>query len=250
MSSKCPLLSTTISPPAFGTLEIHTAQFSGPELLDDYEMNGVTYERRGYVRLPPLVHVTANQRVDEWHRRFTNPWVYEAFSRLVRMNLRSSTARTNFDREALNGTRGSGAALANYIGNSDPLVSDHEIQPPPSSGPVFKMGSSGGSRGLGKTGISPRGGIVPPPTVQISFNQGIVVPMDFGSLRSQVAYILSVYSSEFFSREDYSWLQQVHSKTYEVMSHGSYTLGFNYWYSGCIPEPDTGIPTYHKQFTY
>jgi len=239
----------TIQPP-WGNLECQTAKFSGAELLDQYDMNGVDYERDGTTHhFGPLIRPTANLRTTDWHTTFTNPWIYDAFTRLHTMHLWYGT--TIFQQWINNYNQGrNDAVMATYQGHPNGLISDGEILPAAMSsltgGMRFAMYHAMAFHGLGFD--------MDPPHVEINYNQGSVAPFDFGTLQSVAANALVTHGSGYFSASDYNWLRSLVAKRYERMYSGTYPIQFAYGYTGCtqlvfghgkmrgLPELDFVIP--------
>jgi len=250
---------TTEVSPSWGRLELQTARFSGPELLDEYDMHGVEYQLRGTTyHFGPLIRPSANSRTDLWHTRFTNPWIYDALNRLRSLRVWSGT--TQFERYVANYGRGySSVVLANYDGSARGLIGDDEIMPSMFAGYTMRSIPTGVTLGVGSGPMV----TFTAPSVRVQYNQGIIVPQDFGTMQSAVAHTLAIYSEEFLSPSDYRWLQSLARKTYEPMYRTStirfgigerrvdpaYTIGFTYSYPVC-QEPDTPASTYTKQFSF
>jgi TANFOR domain-containing protein len=232
----------TEAPPPLGNFELLTAQFSGPELFDRYDLGGHSYTRDGRgQRLKPLVSVSANARNDRWHQRFSNPWIYDVVDRMRRIGL--WTGRTNFETHMLTPTR----SLAEYKIPGDALLYDWEIGPrtQSSSGSV---GSIGGVSAYSSTfGIGTIGYTPVTPTVRIEYKHGIIVPMDFADVQRRASWALSTYGGEFLSTDLQNLLRNAIAKRYERLYSGqNYTLWFSYTF--CV-DPDRPV-TFQKTFRY
>lgn len=227
--------------PPLGNFQLLTARFSGPEMFDVYDIEGLEYTRDGRdQRMRGLVGLTAATRTDTWHRRFTNPWVYDAIERMRRMGAWSG----NVEWELY--ARGAGARqFAQYTSTPRTPLQDWEIGPQSrSSSPLFLSGTTMFS--VPGSSMRSVGRITAVPGLSIQYNHGIVVPFDYTRLRQRAAWYLSMYGGEFISAEDERWLRGILAKSYERPSRGTYTLQFYYRF---CEDPD-GPVRYTKLFTY
>ncbi|HEY6952989.1 MAG TPA: hypothetical protein VI758_11310, partial [Bacteroidota bacterium] len=235
----------TVASPALGNFQLLTAKFSGPEFFDIYDMQGLSFTRDGRDQLlRPLISVNASTRTDNWHTRFTNPWIYDNIDRFRRMGQWSGTVE--FERYQ----RGvGGLTTAQFVSDPSGLLQDWEIGPPAranTSRLLIATGTSYG-RGLGTmTGGRFAGVTIAAPTVDIQHNQGIAVPIDFMRVRQRAAWYLSVFGGEFISADDERWLRGILGKSYELYYRGLYTLNFGYTFCQ-DPDRPTSIS---KTFRY
>ncbi|HTP13289.1 MAG TPA: hypothetical protein VMM37_06645 [Bacteroidota bacterium] len=235
----------TLATPALGNFQILTARFNGPEFFDSYDLDGLAFSRDGRdALLRPLVNVNANTRTDNWHRSFTNPWIYDNIDRFRRMG--QWTARVEFERYQM----GIGSVrTAEFISDPSPLLQDWEIGPPAranTSRLLIAAGPSLGGAAAAATGPRGVGLSIAPPTIDVQFNQDIPVPIDFSRVQQRAAWYLSVFSGEFLSADDDRWLHGIIGKSFELPYRGLYTLWFGY--SFC-QDPDRPV-SISKTFRY
>jgi len=232
--------------PRLGNFEIIKTKLTGPELMDVYDMQGLTYLRSGVeYRIPPLIDPSAPTRNNEWHQRFTNPWIYDVINQIRRY--REWGYQVEFERYM---TGRQGLHLAQYDSRPQRLLSDDEMLPPiarvnigvRSSG-LDALGS--GLLGTG-TGFPMAGSLFVTPGIKINYLHGIPVPFDFMHLQSAAARMRSFYGPEFLGDQLYNKLGQVVAKRYELMYRGTYSLRFTY---PMCQDPDRPV-SIPKDFQY
>lgn len=235
----------TVASPALGNFQLLTAKFSGPEFFDPYDLQGLAFTRDGRDQLlRPLISVNASTRTDEWHRSFTNPWIYNNIDRFRRMGQWSGTVE--FERYQ----RGIGSVTtAQFISDPTNLLQDWEIGPPARAN-TSRLLVTTAPRFGGATSPTASGGLmgmtIAPPTVDIQHNQGIAVPIDFMHVQQRSAWYLSVFGGEFISADDERWLRGILGKSYELYHRGNYTLWFGYTF---CQDPDRPV-SISKTFRY
>jgi TANFOR domain-containing protein len=236
-----------------GNFEIVRAKFSKPEGVDVYDVDGYEYEDAGRTyRVGPLLRVSAYTRTMDWHRRFTEPFVYSAIERIRRTY--GYPLVTEWNRYA----QSSYLKIAEWNTRGEGPITDAEMLPPRFA--TFTLGgrasgllgtgtglSLGGGYGLGSgVGLSSAGTMFEQPSLRIDFMQGIVVPWDWQRVRARAAYLYGFYCCEFGTADDFNFLRATMNHPYEMLYRGRYRLDFVYGW--CQSPDDThSVP---KEFVY
>lgn len=231
------------TPAALGTLKILQPKLTGPELFDEWDILGRRFTHNGISYLtPPLVVAEANLRRDRWHTQFTNPWIYDILDLIE--SYRRRNISTYFERGMRAGT------LLDYVRGARALLSDAEISPPPpTSGGADYFGRRYQAIALEGGGYMPRGmGIIgATPSIAFSYNHGVMVPLDYGIMRREVASLLACCSGEFMRPIDERRFRAALAHPYEQLYRNLYTTQF--WYNYCV-DPDTPATRYDEQFRH
>lgn len=225
--------------PPLGNYEILRPKFSFTENVDLYDVEGYSYTIGGVdYRVGPLIRPSAYTRTAEWHRRFTEPYIYNAINRIRRTW--GYPLVTEWDRY----TRSSHLQLAEWHSRGEGPMRDEEMLPPEPGGFRFttlgfrsSMLGTGSGFGLSGVGMSSAGTLAEAPSLRFNFNHGIPVPTDFGRVRSRAAYLYGFYCCEFLSPDEITFLRSIIDKRYEMLSRGNYDLGFTYGYCQSPDDP-------------
>jgi hypothetical protein len=242
----------------YSNYETHTAEYVGAEYFDRYDFEPVQWTTSGNShQFGPLVKINASLRTSVWHENFANPDVY---------------GQINWMRN--NGFLSGYSEYDTYMYDDDYsfIEIDHSRYHVGMNELLSIMQGTGGSGsslsgGSGSSGISPGvigGGFSPGVNVQnvqsilgssneapnlvLTYNHGLIVPVDFNRMKYRS---LSVLSNPFISKSSNEMyrLNTILDKTYTPMLNGNYPLLFFYNYFGCqnVDESASGVS---KPFVY
>lgn len=242
-------VSTTVE--GNGNFERLTATYQGGERFDYYDFNPVKWVSSGTThRFGPLVEISAWERNSQWHTQFTNPMVYDEITWMQSRGYGLSTIR--YHQYFIN-------AALNFVDI------DYNTGKPVSLGQLFGLGGGTISSGQSSTGVSsiPQGVYStlnkPPslnlfqssssaPYIKLTYNHGVIVPVDFMNLRIKaIATLSNPYLS--IGSSDRNRMNIIINRNYRRMFRGTYPINFFYNYPGCR-NVDAQPATISKPFIY
>jgi TANFOR domain-containing protein len=244
LAAMTPLPTQRLTP--LGNFEIVRAKFAKAEGVDVYDVEGVVLPGTTF-RAGPLLRVNALTRTMEWHRNFTEPFVYGAIERIRRSW--GYPLVTEWNRYA----QSSYLKIAEWNTRGEGKMTDGEMLPPRTGGLVMRGGAGSGLLGLGSglrlgsgAGMGSAGTVFQTPSVSVDFMQGIVVPWDHQRVRARAAALYTFYCCEFGTPDDFNFLRTTMNKPYQMLTRGKYRLDFMY---GWCQSPDDArsVP---KEFVY
>lgn len=213
-----------------GMLELPIARYNGPEGFDkwDAESRTISYGSptpTNYT-VPRLIVANAPDRDAQWHRFFTEPWIYTPAQNMVSWGVSPSSFLNN-----LQFNRFGRAWQLAEIKNPEEDLSEGEVRAVTGSTMFDRLLMSGMFRNIGLSyrpvvpgSSSPFSSstvsTLPPAKVTINYVHGVPIPLDFNTVRNEAARVLSIYGGdtyEFLTREEQAYLNAVRNKSYEMI---------------------------------
>ena len=235
-----------------GNLERLIVTYQGSENFDRYDFTPITWVSSGTVnRFGPLVKINAWERNSQWHSQFANPMVYNDIEWMRSKNYWQGPIR--FEQYMSNPS-------LNFVDveySSGSQVSINALGQPFGIGGTGGTGqSSTGSQGLVSGGYSSSlqssalSGLQTQsaPYLKLTYNHGIIVPVDFVALRNRT---LSTLSNPYItlSSSSRNRLNAIARRDYQRMLRGTYPIKYYYDYFGCRVI-DTEPVTISKPIVY
>ena len=241
-------------------------RMNADELLDVYDMNGYDYDQDGHTQhLRSLIEPSARQFNHLWHTQFANPYIYDIvrhFGSFTVMLFGSPIGTYGINPWDYNITNYNNT-LASYIGIPEPVMKDGEMLPPlPPSRFSSSLSShinlggfgSGGSRssifnGSGSSGGSKGGSMMQSsaliaPGITVSYDQSLLVPIDWANLRFQANQLQWIPGNSMSSAQQ-QMLNKALSHQYEFVYTDTYEIDLTYWF---CQDPDVRATSVERSF--
>ncbi len=227
-----------------GNFEQLKIGLTADEPFDVFDINGFEYTRGAATeKVRPLVYTSAawNSR---WHTSFANPYIYDLYNNLRREHLTTASWGRNIS------ITGAPPTMAMEFGSRSTIrnaLNESEYLPQP---PATSSGGRSAISGLGSMSPIPSGGFAISSTassafltsrVEINYNPGLFVPLDFFRMRTICGNVVSIYglnNSEFLPAYLKPLIRRVLYYGYTPMYHGSYGVNFHFRPPPQCMEPD------------